>query len=86
MFIINYINNVNYSLLYHIVKNNKKYTYILQLLFIHDFPILELSPSGLKRRINVLIAKNLVKRLSFYDDTTKSRKNYYRINIEELNS
>lgn len=82
MLIISYINNASYSEnLYHIVMNNKKYTYISQSLFIHYFPILELSYSGLKRRINVLIAKNLVERLSFYDNTTKSRKNYYRINI-----
>lgn len=87
MLIISYINNASYSEnLYHIAVNNKKYTYISQSLFIHDFPILELSPSGLKRRINVLIAKNLVERLSFYDNTTKSRKNYYRINIEKLYS
>lgn len=87
MLIISYINDASYSEnLYHIAKNNKKYTYISQSLFIHDFPILKLSLSGLKRRINMLISKNLVERLSFYDNTTTSRKNYYRININELNS
>lgn len=78
MLIINYINNVNYSLLYHIVKNNKKYTYILQLLFIRDFPILELSLSGLKRRINVLIAKILLKGYLFM----MIQRNQERIIIE----
>ena len=87
MLIINYINNASYSYhFYHIQKDNHKYTYISHSHFLKDYPILELSPSGLKRRINVLIAKDLVERISLYDDTTKSRKNYYRIHIEELNS
>ena len=87
MLIIDYINNASYSsYFYHIQRDNHKYTYISHSLFFKDYPILELSPSGLKRRINVLIAKDLVERISLYDDITKSRKNYYKINIGKLNS
>ncbi len=87
MLIISYINDINYSSnLYHIFRENKQYTYISQSLFIHDYPIPELGTSGLKRRINILISKNLVERLSIHDNTTQSRKNYYRLNVNILNS
>ena len=85
MLLISYLTELSYSnSMYHIIVENKRYTYLAWKLLNKDYPILHLESAGLKRRINVLIEKGIIERKSIFDPISHKRRNYYRVNHNHL--